>query len=527
MNENQSKLFKQRLFRMHIVLGILVSSFLYISIFFGVFTVYLPYIKTWEKPSRLIEKVDITKVDYNTMIDTVLENSDFPRDNIMLGLPGNMGDPAVVVSHVFSKSHAFNPITNKKINDETQEQSNLANFLNQLHYGDPLKLIGMIFFGFVALGALILIITGLILVTIIKFRNKGKTQQSLFSKIHITIFSWIFLPLILITLTSAFMNIGLLSSSPMIQILSKGETNSPDVFVGPILFQQNKSIPRANEKAIMKPVNELIITAQKINPQLTFKQIRLMNWNDKNAQVEISGYNPYKPFLNGGIFNKPLIILNAVTGELVKQQKVMDKTLPVFVAEALFFLHFLFGVDILSRTVIAILMALCAVGIGFGTMLYLEKKAKKFQDKVIFYHWIGKFSLASMIGIIPATAMLFVLQWLLPFDLQDRVLWQQGIFYNVWLFTLFWSFFKLNSYQVAKNFFFTGGLLFILSVFLHIFFSTITFIEIVNLPNILSVDIVLFCLGIILIYISKKLPQNRTKAKLFWSINKGNHQNEN
>lgn len=148
----------------------------------------------------------------------------------------------------------------------------------------------------------------------------------------------------------------------------------------------------------------------------------------------------------------------------------MDKQWPVFVAEGLFFLHFLFGIDIFSRVIMALLMALCAIGIGFGIMLFLEKTAKKFQDKIIFYHWIGKFSLTSMIGVIPATGMLFVLQWIFPFDLQDRVLWQKGIFYNIWLFTLFWSFYKINSYEAAKNFFFIGGLLFILSVVFHVAF---------------------------------------------------------
>lgn len=527
MKDNKSKIFKQRLFQMHIVLGILVSSFMYIAIFFGVFTVYLPYVKTWEKPSRLIEQVDITKVNYNPMINEVLEDPDFPRDDIMLGLPGNMGDPAVVVSHRFAKGYAFDPITNKRLNNETKEQSNLANFINALHYGAPLKVIGMVFFGFIALGALILIITGLILVSIIKFKNKGKTQQSFFSKVHIKIFSWLFIPLILISLTSAFMNIGLISSSPMIQILSKGETKVIDAFVGPILFPQNKALKRANETATMKPISELILIAQKINPELTFKQIRLMNWNNKNAQVEIIGYNPYMPFLNGGIFNRPLIILNAITGELIKEQKVMDKKFPVFVAEGLFFIHFLFGVDIISRTIMALLMALCGIGIGFGTMLYLEKKAKKFQDKVVFYHWIGKFSLASMIGILPATASLFVLQWLLPFDLEDRVIWQQGIFYNVWLFTLFWSFYKTNSYEAAKNFFFTAGILFMTAVILHLIHINESVDNLLNLPNILFVDISLVSLSILFIFIAKKLPNQRSEAKLFWQSNKGKKQNEN
>ena len=520
MKETKAKLFKQRLFRMHIAIGILFSSFMYISIFFGVFTILLPYIKTWEKPSRLIEKIDIKKIDYNSMINKVLENPDFPKDNILINLPGNMGDPAVTITHRFAKEHAFNPHTNKEINNETKEESNLADFLNQLHYGWPLKTIGMIFLGFVAVGTLVLIITGLILIIIVKFKNKGQNQQALFSKIHVKIFSWIFLPLTLITITGAVMNIGLITAGPMSQLLTKGEAKSIDAVVGKVLFAQNKPPKKSNEKAQMKKLSDLLIKAEKINPQLIFKQIKLINWNDKKAQVEIIGYNPFKPFFNGGIFNKPTIILSAVTGDLIKNQKVMDKQWPVFVAEGLFFLHFLFGIDIFSRIIMALLMALCAIAIGFGTMLFLEKKAKKFQNKIVFYHWIGKFSLASMVGVIPATGMLFVLQWIFPFDLQDRVLWQKGIFYNVWLFTLFWSFYKINSYEAAKNFFFIGGFLFILSVILHIAFLNITISELFSLKNILAVDIGLFLFGASLIYVAEKLPKNRNEAKQFWTLKK-------
>ena len=102
MKNTKTQLFKQRLFRMHIALGIFFSSFIYISIFFGVFTIFLPYIKTWEKPSRYIEKVNITNVDYNNMIEQVSKNPEFPKDNILINLPGNMGDPAVVITHRFA-----------------------------------------------------------------------------------------------------------------------------------------------------------------------------------------------------------------------------------------------------------------------------------------------------------------------------------------------------------------------------------------------------------------------------------------
>lgn len=516
MEESKSKLFKQRLFRLHVAAGITFSLIMYIAIFFGVFAIFLPYIQTWEKPSRYIEKVDIMKIDYNYMVEEALKNPDFPKDNILINLPSRMGDPAVSVSNRFVKPMVFNPLTNEKIVDENKTITNLAAFLNELHYGQPLKLIGRLSFGFVAVGTMVLVITGLILIYIFKFGYKAKNQQALFSTIHVKVFTWLFVPFLLITLTGAVMNVGLISAPPMAQMLTKGEAKSIDELVGTVLFPQNKPVKKENVNASMLSLSELLKKASEANPQLTFKQIKLINWNDTTARAEFVGYNPYKPFLNGGIFNIPYVAFNAHTGELLENKKVLDTVFPVFIAEGLFFLHFLFGIDIFSRIIVAFIMALCSIAIGFGVMLWLEKKAKKFEDKIHFYHWMGKLSLTIMVGIIPSTAMLFFLQWFLPFDVEDRVLWQQGIFYNTWLFTFFWSFYRVNSYQASKEFFISGGILFILCVILHL----INFRHTNLTSNVLTVDIILFLFGVLLIFIAKKLPKDSNEFRLF-NKNKG------
>lgn len=515
MNESRLKLFKQRLFSLHIACGVTFSIIMYLAIFFGLFAIFLPYIQAWEKPSRYIQKADITKIDYNYMVEEVLKNPDFPKDNIIINLPGRIGETAVNVQNRFVKPIIFDPFTNEKLEDESKDSTYLAEFLNELHFGQPLKLIGRLVFGFVAVGTLSLIVTGLILIYLFKFKYRAKNQQSLFSTIHIKILTWGFLPFLLITISGAVMNIGLISAPPMSKMLTHGEAKSIDELVGSVLFPANKPIKKENISASMLSLNELLIKAQEINPQLTFKQIKLLNWNDITARVEFIGYNPYKPFLNGGIFNIPFVALNAHTGELLENKKVLDNTIPVFIGETLFFLHFLFGIDIFSRTIVAIIMALCGVAIGFGMMLWLEKKAKKVEGKIPFYHWMGKLSLASMIGVIPATATLFLLQWTLPFDLEDRVLWQQGIFYNVWLFTLFWSYYRINSFQASKEFLFFGGVLFIITALLH-FIKFKVFIS-----NILGVDIALAIFGLLLIFISIKLPKNRKDFILTKILNKG------
>lgn len=520
---NKSKIFKQRLYALHMSSGITFSIIMYLSIFFGVFTIFLPFIQTWEKPSRYIQTIDITKVDYNYMIEKVLENKDFPKDNILITLPGEKVNPTLQISNKFVDPIVFNPFTKQIIQEETSQVTNLAIFFKELHYGGIFGILGEISFGLVAIGSLGLIISGLIFVSLFKFSSKIKNNQSLFSKIHTKIFTWLFLPLLLICISGAVMNIALISSYPMSKILTKGKASSIDEVVGSVLFTSGKIIKKANKKASMKDLSSLLIKAKKINNQLVFKEIKLINWNDENAQARFIGYNPYKPFLNSGVFNIPYVSLNAHTGELIENKTVLSNVWPVFVAEALFFLHFLFSIDIFSRILLALVMLLSAIAIGFAVMLWLEKKAKDFKGNV-FYHWMAKLSLFSMIGVIPASAMLFVSQWALAFSLEDRFLWQEGIFYNTWLFTLFWSFYRINSFQASKEFFFSSGILFFLAVILHFVSLDLNPLMLIsnNMLSILSVDIALILFGIIFIYISKKLPKNRDEFLLI-NIQKENN----
>lgn len=107
------KLLKQRLQRVHVAVGISASLFMYIAVFFGIFAILLPYIQTWEKPSRHFEFANIKNIDYSSMIDPIISNEDFPKNNINITLPGYHNDPALIISHEFVEPIVFNPNTKK------------------------------------------------------------------------------------------------------------------------------------------------------------------------------------------------------------------------------------------------------------------------------------------------------------------------------------------------------------------------------------------------------------------------------
>ena len=513
-----SKQFNQRLQRVHVATGISLSLLMYIAVFFGIFAILLPFIQVWEKPSRHFKLADISTIDYGAMIDPVLADSDYPKINgIHIILPGYMGDPALRISTDFTKTRVFNPNTNQEVENE-DKASELAKFLNHMHYGRPFKDFGYILFGLMAVGVMFLVIGGVILITKIKYKNSSKTATSRFSKWHRKIFTFVFPPFIIITLTGALMNIGFTGSAPMAYFASKGEATNVLQLTYQILYPLEKEIEKKNDNVQMITMNELIKKAKEINPNIDIQEIELTNWQDSSATAKLEGYNPYMPFLNG-ISNKPSVTLSGIDGSLITQQTVMDKHWSGLFYDSVFFLHFLFGVDTFTRFLVAIIMTISTFAIGFGVLLCLEKRARKFPEGIPVYQGMGKLSLAVMIGVIPATGLLFFLQWLLPFDMQNRVLIQKELFAILWVGTLTWSFYRLNSYQTAKEFLFLGGILFMLSPIVHFINSGFSPIRLLNeeMFTILNVDIGLFLFGAILFFVAYKLPTKREEIQAFWT----------
>ena len=314
------------------------------------------------------------------------------------------------------------------------------------------------------------------------------------------------------------MNVGFKGAAPLASYISKGEKNNIFAVIRPILIPKEKSVKRANINVKMQNISVLLKKAKEVNPQLKIEELKLINWKDKTARIEFLGYNPYKPFLNG-IYNRPKIILSALDASVIKNIRVMDRSWSVLLTDSLYFLHLLYGVDIYTKVFVSFLMFLSCFAIAFGVMHYLEKQAKVFDKKIPFYHGLGKFSLALMLGVLPSTALLFNLQWLLPFDMNNRIFVQQALFFNTWLATLTWSFYRLSSYKAAKEFLYLAGVLFILAPLIHFYSSGFSAFDLYekNMTSILSVDIVLTLLGFILLIISYKLPKTREESQYFWN----------
>ncbi len=523
MEAKTRKFIGQRLFKIHIALGISLALFLYVSIFFGIWAIFQPYIEAWEKPSRCFAMTDIGDIDYEPMIDDFWATSDLPKNKIHIDLPGYKKDPALRIFHQFGPKNIYNPLTGKRINDEG-DQSGLALFLTGLHYGKPLKKMGLVFFktglvfwGIISVGGMLLTLGGLLLIYMVPFRGSWNSLQNIFSKFHRVLCVAICPVFILILLCAAVMGVGIDGASPVVYMVTKGQQASIKPLVGPLLFPEEKSVPILHKPAKMLPIRELIQKAQNINPDINFEKLVLTNWHDKSARIRLEGYNPYRPFLNG-VTNHPSVTLTGRDGELIEQVKVGERSWAMLLTDGVYFLHLLFGVNIFVRLLIAFFMVLACVAMGCGVLLWLEKKARKYRQKIVFYHWLGKLSLTVMVGVIPATGLLFNLQWLLPFDLENRLTWQQGLFFDFWLAALAWSFYRLESFRAAKEFLGLGSILFATAPICHFFFferGAMNCID-TSLLHIVLVDTGLILLAIFFCLIAFFFPKTREDAKKLW-----------
>ncbi len=493
-----SKLHRQKLFTCHTYSGIILSFFIYLCIFFGLFAIFLPYIQTWEKPSRHIAPADITTIDYEPMLAEVLSDPDIPDDRIFMDVPGYKGDPALVIYHMFSKKFLFDPNTAKQIKDEGRT-TQLAWFLNGMHYGRPLMKPAIVFFGFIATGALFLMVSGIAMVLEFTYKTTGKTLRGKASWLHRKIFTWTFPIFTMILICATVMGISFDGMGLMTRLATKGEQTNIRPILGPILFPEEKAEPKAFQPARMMPIARLVHLGQEKAPYLSIQRLVLYNWNDKTARIQLERMDRRSPFLNG-VTNKPYIILNAVNGAVLKEVRVTDRPWSVWLTEGVYCIHLLFGMNIYWRLAVFGIALASLVAVGCGVLLHLEKKVKKFKGRTHFYHWLEKFALAFMIGVIPATGLLFNLQWVLPFDLKDRLAWQQGLFFDLWAATLFWSFCRMNTREAAKQLLGLSGLFFILAPVLHCLktgFSPLTLLQ-NHMTAIIWVDTGLLIFGLVL-----------------------------
>lgn len=462
----QEKLNLKFLIRAHTIVGLACLFLFYISSYFGAFTLLLPYIKTWELPSKHIQHTYEHQFNIDTHLPQIIQEQNFLTQNIEITLP-TFKDPRLQISAQNQNTVFLNPNTNE-ILTLNNEQDTISNFFNLVHFGSNIPIFGQPLMGLASIATLFLILSGVLLY----FKNKKKAhpkEKPSFKKKWVTWHKYLgfyLTPFVLIfTLTGAFLGFMLYSSTPFALSSSNFEEKNIRKLVGPTLFNKKALLPKSSEKVQTIPFSKLYEKAQANYPELFIDKVNIYNYNQENSQTVFSGHLKNNRMLTSRI-NRVWITLDSHNAKVLEkidfeQTHVMKKVMSGF-----YFFHFLTDETLLLRLLFFILTLGLITTLVLGYMIWAEKSIKH-RHEPHYFSVMNRLSIAVMIGVIPASAFVVFLHWLLPFDVYDREIWIKGCFYALWSFTCFYSIYEENITKVIKRLLMASSVLFILAVLLH------------------------------------------------------------
>jgi len=445
----------------HLYIGMFVILFFYISTFFGTITTLKPYLASWESPSKHIKLISSNNIDLDKSIYNGLNELDNPSNNVTITLP-SYTEKSLSLKFGSSEKVYINPYTNEVL-DTKKENYLLSNFFNQMHINLNVSSQGQILMGIASIGIVFLTINGLYLWLLNK--RKRKDVKNFWLKWHKD-FSLLILPYILIfSLTGAVLGFMLLASSPFAYSVTDGKEMSMGKLVRPTIYQRDVKIKALGERALMQNFNELHDIAKKSYVDLHITDIKLFNWNDKNARVMFVGYDKNNDIRTASV-NRVGVILNGVSGEVVRIKKPDDTHIGAQFLSSFYFIHFITDEGIGLRIVLMLFGIIFGISLVFGAFIWIERKLKQ-KRKHNYFNIITKFTTAFVLGIIPATTFTLFLYWLLPVELSDRNTWIIGGFYTLWSFTFLLSVYKNDSLEAVKIFMYLNSLFLLLAFILH------------------------------------------------------------
>lgn len=495
------------LIRAHTIVGLFCIFLFYISSFFGTITFFLPYLNQWEFPSKHIERsIDDTFVIDNKL-DEIINKYKLDIKNIEI-IPPSFKDPRISISSKNQSTIFLNPNTNEEL-DTFYEYSNISEFINEIHFGENIPVIGTFLMGLASTAIIFLILTGVILFIVNKKKIKEKINpKRIWFKWHKNL-SLVIIPFLLIfSITGAF--IGLMLNTSNIFSLSATQYKESNLrkLIAPIIFKQKENLPSSEINSEMLDLSSLYKTAKKNYKNLEIKKINIYNYKKENSQIVFSGYLSDNRALSGNM-NRVDITLNSTNAQILSKTNLeqthgIKQSLSVF-----YFLHFLPDETIGIRSLFSIFGIVLIVSLAFGYLLWAEKKLNSVKD-YRFSTFMNKFALLVIIGIFPSCSLLFVLHWVLPFEMVNRDLLMKGFFYGFICLAFCYILYENQIVKIIKVLLFITGFFLLIAVLLHGYKTNIyiwnSFEQ--NLMVIFYVDLVLLIISFLSIFFSNKISNN-------------------
>lgn len=484
--------------------GLFLSIPLFIIFWAGAITLFFPEVYRWAAMPQLPVAQEKTDFELNELVDTVLEPlSVNPKRPATLYFPSSHS-PYIVMRVPLDEKNKKNwvemiidPNTGKVLAEH--DPFGMAEFFDRLHFSLKLPQ-GLYIVGVVTFFFLVIIFTGVVIqlknifTHFFLFRHNKATKFQM-RDIH-NVIGVISLPYgLLYALTGVMLNLSILFQLPTLFFLYSGDQNAMLKDAG---FPQ-VSMHRTGSQSEMPNIEQLIFDFEKAQ-NAKVKSIRLYNYYDENAVIALRA-------IENDSFAKRLIRHYQVKTASYPQT-LNDSGGNAFVegTRVLYNLHMAnyAGLDL------RLLYFVLAIGVCFmivaGNVLWLVKRSKPLShpktSKVV-----SALTLGGCMGVVLATAVIFLLERVWPVSDENRVQAIELAFGIVLLLTVLLGFWvrSINRF-VGGTTALSGIFLLILSAYDSLFYyhGLFTLFE-QGYEQALSVSIALFIAGVLLLWLGAKI----------------------
>ena len=458
----KNPLYLKYLSHSHLIIGLFTLFLFYMSTYFGTITLLMPYLNVWESPSRHYVQSTSFSLPSDESVQTLVNQYGFGSKPILITLP-SFKDPLMKVSSENQNTLYIHPQTQEIMTISKDEQL-LSTFFNELHTGIVIPKIGMPLMGITSIGMLFLSVGGLFL-----YMYKRKRKASLKHNWRKVWFSWhkilglSMMPYVIIfALSGAFLGLMLSSSSLFALSTTDFKESNMRKLVAPLIFPK-KSVAPSTQNAPSLPLASLHQEARKHYPNLVITQVSLYNYGKHNAQTHFSGYVSDNKAQSGRV-NRQSITLESHSGAVVAVKDLSASHGVNKLLSTLYYLHFLPDETLFVRLIFVLLGVGMMVCLMSGYLIWAEKKR---SSKGYGADVLNRVSLAFLLGVIPATALILWLHWLIPLETFDKEVWMRGLFYAAWSFWLFYFLFESSLVSALKLLFNLSGWFFIGALCFH------------------------------------------------------------
>ncbi|RXJ68914.1 hypothetical protein CRV08_05615 [Halarcobacter ebronensis] len=464
---------KKRVFNIHKLIGINVLLFFFISLFFGIVTIFQPYISFWEDINKHITKVNIEDIDLNRCVEQVTKRTYIGEDGekvsnnlIKINLPSKETKATNLIK-VTNRPHFYlDPHTCKKIRGKSFE---ISQFFDKIHTGRIFNsTIFRIIFGFMSVAVVFLSLTGVFLIFKNNYRNgKTKSLKGFYAKYHRLLFLYTLPIVFMFGLTGALFNLGIYSSPFITNYLTNGETSNILKVEKNILVDKDLKVYTSTKKVKTLELSTLYFEAKKQFDNVSFYAIHIYNYDDINARVKFIGYEPDKLFISS-MTNESYVVLSGTTGKVLDKKDATQGSFVEKAFDSIFYLHYLRTFTDIPKILFSFICFMFLIGLIYAMILWLERAKKdNFTFKVL-----KPFSFTIILGSMTSFSLLLATNWLLKgytsFSLGSNLFFtQEFIFYLAYLFIFLLILIQKDLYKTSKLSLYLSAIFMLIAVISH------------------------------------------------------------